>query len=44
VATLAKAEQVAVTPWTDTAITRDLLEHVPEPAAVRHAGRFPSSA
>lgn len=33
-ATLARAEQLDVTPWVDTTITRDLLEQVPAPAAV----------
>jgi zinc protease len=41
VATLAKAEQVAVTPWTDTAITRDLMEQLPEAAAVRSRREIP---
>jgi len=33
-AALAAAEAVAVTPWTDTVSTRQLMEQVPEPAAV----------
>ena len=33
-ATLASAEDVAVTPWNETTVTRDLVETVPAPAAV----------
>lgn len=33
-AALAAAEKVAVTPWTDTTTTRDLMETVPAPAEV----------
>jgi zinc protease len=33
-AAMTSAEAAAVTPWHDTTSTRDLIEHVPEPAAV----------
>ena len=33
-ATLASAEDVAVTPWNETTVTRDLVEKKPEPAAI----------
>jgi zinc protease len=37
----ASAEATAVTPWTDTSSTRDLIEHVPEPAAVTARREIP---
>src|SRR3954468_12499370 len=37
----ASAEATAVTPWNDTSSTRDLIEHVPEPAAVTARRQIP---
>src|SRR6185503_5057229 len=33
-AALASAESTAVTPWKETTVTRELVEHKPEPAAI----------
>lgn len=38
---LAAAERAAVTPWHDTTSTRELIEHVPEPAAVTARRELP---
>jgi zinc protease len=38
---IASAEATAVTPWHDTTSTRDLIEHVPEPAAVTARRQLP---
>ncbi len=40
-AALAAAESAAVTPWHDTTSTRDLIEHVPDPAAVTARRQLP---
>src|ERR1700674_4393679 len=40
-AALASAEKVAVTPWTETAVTRALMERKPAPAAVSSRRELP---
>jgi zinc protease len=40
-AALASAEKVAVTPWTETAVTRALMERKPTPAAVSSRRELP---
>ena len=43
-ATLTSADKVAVTPWTETTVTRDLVETKPAPAAIASRREVPGSA
>ncbi|HEY3042948.1 MAG TPA: insulinase family protein, partial [Vicinamibacterales bacterium] len=41
-ATLLSADQVAVTPWTETTVTRELVENKPAPAAITSRREVPA--